>query len=63
MPVRELDTVEVPMACSWVTMKQRLQLITGHCNDHIYFVFRSHLSIDILGWHPQAGKLLTAWDR
>ena len=38
-------------------------MVTGHCNKHIYFMFRSHISVDVLGSRSRPGKQLVAWDR
>ena len=48
---RKLDVIEVPWECSWYTMQNRMQVLTGHNTDDLIFVFHTDVDVDMCGAH------------
>ena len=42
---RKLDMISIPWDCSLYTMQNRMQVLTGHNNDELIFVFRTDVDV------------------
>ena len=57
MEHRTLDVVDIPWHCAWSTMQNRMQQLTGHNNDDLYFIFHSDVDVDLIGHHDLLASL------
>ena len=48
---RKLDVIQVPWECSWETMTNRMQVLTGHNTDDLIFVFHTDVDVELCAMH------------
>jgi hypothetical protein len=54
---RKLDLISIPWDCSWYTMQNRMQVLTGHNNDSLIFVFRTDVDVDLSAAHDISASI------